>query len=165
MFKHILVPLDRSELAETALPYATRLIDDNGQITLLSAVESVGFFVGAASTGPTTSTSSTGVGQPGLPAIAVISESEPRDRHQAVADYLTQVALKLQNPRYSIDQLTPTGSPADSIIDVASSMGVDMIIMSTHGRSGLGRWLMGSVTQKVLGAAPCPVLAIPNRSA
>ncbi|MBZ0293515.1 MAG: universal stress protein [Anaerolineae bacterium] len=164
MFKHILVPLDQSELAEAALSYASKLVDENGQITLLSAVEPSGFFVGAAAPATATGTSSTGMSQPGMPPVVVTAGDEPRDRHQAVTDYLKQVALRLQTPKYDVDYTVPDGSPADAIIDAVKSMNVDLVVMSTHGRSGVGRWLMGSVTQKVLGAAPCPVMAIPNRN-
>ena len=52
------------------------------------------------------------------------------------------------------------GDAAGVIIDTAVAENVDLIVMSTHGRSGLSRWVLGSVTEKVLRQAPCPVLVI-----
>ncbi len=54
-------------------------------------------------------------------------------------------------------------SPAAIIVDTAAELGVHAITMSTHGRSGFSRWLLGSVTLKVLEAAPCPVFVVPGK--
>lgn len=53
------------------------------------------------------------------------------------------------------------GIPYERILETALSEGVDMIVMATHGRSGLGRFLIGSVTEEVIRRATCPVLAVP----
>ena len=60
-----------------------------------------------------------------------------------------------------VRQLVELGTPYANIIDLAGREGVDMIMMSTHGRTGLDHILLGSVTEKVIAQAPCPVLAIP----
>jgi nucleotide-binding universal stress UspA family protein len=52
------------------------------------------------------------------------------------------------------------GAAADAIVRAARSRHADVIVMGTHGRSGLGRLLMGSVAQRVVGTAPCPVLTV-----
>ena len=52
------------------------------------------------------------------------------------------------------------GSPADKIVDTAKKEGVDLIIMGTHGRKGLERAIFGSVCDKVVRTAPCPVLTV-----
>lgn len=52
------------------------------------------------------------------------------------------------------------GSPAQAILDIARDEGYDLIVMGTHGRTGVGRWVMGSVAEKVVRAAPCPVLTV-----
>jgi nucleotide-binding universal stress UspA family protein len=57
-----------------------------------------------------------------------------------------------------------TGNAAATIVGVAQEMGVDLIVMGTHGRSGLARILMGSVAERVLRKAPCPVLTLTDRS-
>lgn len=52
------------------------------------------------------------------------------------------------------------GDPAASIIDLAAQEGFDLIVMGTHGRTGVGRWVMGSVAEKVVRGAPCAVLTV-----
>ena len=54
---------------------------------------------------------------------------------------------------------------ADAIIDFADQESVDLIVMSTHGRSGISRWVYGSVAEKILHHAPCPVLLVRAKEA
>ncbi|MBW2285965.1 MAG: universal stress protein [Deltaproteobacteria bacterium] len=54
------------------------------------------------------------------------------------------------------------GQPHEAIIQEAKQKDIDLIVMGTHGRTGLARVLMGSVAQKVIGHAPCPVLVVPT---
>jgi nucleotide-binding universal stress UspA family protein len=56
--------------------------------------------------------------------------------------------------------LTLTGDPASQIVDVCGPHGIDLVAMATHGRSGVGRWVLGSVTERVVRAAPVPVLVV-----
>ncbi len=53
-----------------------------------------------------------------------------------------------------------SGDPASQIVDFCRPHGIDLIAMSTHGRSGVGRWVLGSVTEKVVRASPVPVLVV-----
>ena len=53
-------------------------------------------------------------------------------------------------------------APDKSIVEMAVSEGVDMIVMSTHGRTGLDHFILGSVAEKIVGQAPCPVLIVPR---
>jgi len=62
----------------------------------------------------------------------------------------------------NIRQKVEFGAPQTSIVDMAEREGADLIVMSTHGRTGLSHMLLGSVTEKVVARAPCPVLAIPS---
>ena len=55
-------------------------------------------------------------------------------------------------------RLLVTGNPAAAIVEVAATEGVDLIVMGTHGRTGLARLVMGSIAEAVLRGAPCPVL-------
>jgi nucleotide-binding universal stress UspA family protein len=56
------------------------------------------------------------------------------------------------------------GSPAQAIIEHARDERFDLIVMGTHGRSGVGRWVLGSVAEKVVRGAPCPVLTVKSAS-
>jgi nucleotide-binding universal stress UspA family protein len=60
-----------------------------------------------------------------------------------------------------IKEIVEMGEPHDLIVEWAKDNAVDIVIMSTHGRSGLARMMLGSVTEKVLRKAQCPVLAVP----
>ena len=60
-----------------------------------------------------------------------------------------------------VRQEVAIGTPYKAIVDAAVAEGVDLIVMSTHGRTGLAHMLIGSVTERVLRRAPCPVLAVP----
>ena len=55
---------------------------------------------------------------------------------------------------------TPYGNPADKILEISKQDDIDLIAMSTHGRSGIGRWLLGSVTEKVVRHSDIPVLLL-----
>jgi len=61
-------------------------------------------------------------------------------------------------------QRVEVGAPHANITELAEREGADLIVMSTHGRTGLDHMLMGSVTEKVVARAPCPVLSIPAMS-
>jgi nucleotide-binding universal stress UspA family protein len=54
------------------------------------------------------------------------------------------------------------GAPAGNILEMAQREGVDMIVMSTHGRTGLSHMMLGSITEKVVARASCPVLVVPR---
>jgi nucleotide-binding universal stress UspA family protein len=65
-----------------------------------------------------------------------------------------------QPAEVKLTTLMPEGDVASAIVDTAAAERADLIVMSTHGYSGLTRWVLGNVTEKVLRTAPCPVLAI-----
>ena len=151
MLDHILVPLDHSQLAEQALNYASAIVNDEGQITLLSVVEET---IDVVYNNDIFAT-----------AGGIVRRDAPpkTDIRQPAEDYLHQVAYRIARPHVKIVTLVLMGKPADVIIDTAKNMNVNAIVMSTHGRTGITRWMYGSVTQKVLAAAPCPVFVIPSQ--
>ena len=142
-FKRILVPLDGSSLSEEALPLATTLAQTFGsEIVLLRTWE--------VSMPPTSEYSGVYLGW--------MDEAYAHAREE-VESYLKarQDALRRQGLDVEI-VLLGDHSPAEKIIDTAVSQNVDLIVMSTHGRSGLARWALGSVADKVVRHSPCPVL-------
>jgi nucleotide-binding universal stress UspA family protein len=127
MYDKIVVPLDGSELAEVALPYAVELAGKMGsEIVLLSVLES-----------------------------AVAHEHDKRkiyldkiveDTKQHAEKHLVESGGRA----IKIGAATRVGYPAEGIISYASKGDFDLIIIATHGRSGLGRWALGSVADKVV---------------
>ena len=77
-----------------------------------------------------------------------------------ISESRSQLA-KIQAPSgVSMETKLEIGAEADTILDVAKKAGCELIVMGTHGRSGLSRLLMGSVAEKVVRHAPCPVLTL-----
>jgi nucleotide-binding universal stress UspA family protein len=147
MLKHVLVPLDGSELAEEALHYATHIIDPNGKITLVAAVD----VPDAAIYGY-------------YPAVNLTDYEHAFDDMLPTAKrYLEGVASRLNDGHLTIVSEAHMGDASEVITATAERCHVDAIVMSTHGRSGLSRWLLGSVSNKVLSAKPCPIFIIPSR--
>lgn len=137
MFTKILVPLDGSGLAEAVLPHVERLaIADNAQVVLLAVVVPVRLYTDAAINYP-------------IDEDQQVSEAE---------QYLKAVAARLGELGLRTESVVRYGGAADEILAFAKETGADLIAMSTHGRSGLGRWVFGSVADKVLRAARIPLL-------
>lgn len=136
-FSRILVPLDGSTLAETALPSAIGLAQSTGaSLVLLRAAE--------AHARP--------IGDPTEAQVRVVREAE---------DYLDQVKRRL--PVDAVREVVTSvwyGRPAEAIAEAARFNHADMIVMTTHGRSGLGRVLLGSVTESVMRSTSTPILVL-----
>jgi nucleotide-binding universal stress UspA family protein len=137
--QHYLVPLDFSEHADKALQYAIELAQKvPARLTLLHVIHTMPLGV-------------TEIGA-SLP-YAYLQEMEA-DIAQAMDAYLQRVqAAKLQG-----EVKTVHGVPFQEIVECAKAGKVDLIIMGTHGRTGLQHALLGSVAEKVVRLAPCSVL-------
>jgi len=144
MFKQILIPLDGSTLAETALPYAKQIIEEADKIILLMVIDQISR------------------GDPSFNRHMILSDQQEDALRKLGEDYLAQTATQFASSKLKIETMVVQGSPVDVIVDIAKSSSIDAIVMSTHGRAGLSRWLLGNLTQKVLSVAPCPVLVIPR---
>ncbi len=79
---------------------------------------------------------------------------------KSAEDYLRSLQEKLQLKNIKSYYFMLSGAIPEAILDIAETETVDLIVMCTHGRSGLSRWAYGSVAAKVLQAAPCPVFLI-----
>ena len=86
------------------------------------------------------------------------------DRQEQLVDeanrYLTALIDDLELHQIKTRVVVEVGLPAETIIDYAAGNEIDLIVMSTHGRTGLSRWVYGSVADKVLRGAPCPVFLV-----
>lgn len=144
MFKSILVPLDGSKLAEKALPYAEALAEKfEAELILVQVLQLIPEIIGGPHGG------------------MVFYEQSVQDR-QIATDYLNSIMKRLrelhQLPVRTV--LLEDRAVADAIINLASQTSINLIVMSTHGRSGLSRWVFGSVANKILSHAPCPIFLI-----
>jgi nucleotide-binding universal stress UspA family protein len=149
MLNHILVPLDGSVLSEQSLHHAQNIVGTGGKITLFSVIEVPIDYEYSLVDVPLT-----------VVTARAYSESEYNNTYRRLEEYLRGKALKLNEKGYLVDCVVETGDPAHLIHDIAKQRKVDTIVMTTHGRTGLSRWLFGSVTQKVLSQMECPVLVV-----
>jgi nucleotide-binding universal stress UspA family protein len=141
MFKHILVPLDGSLLAERALAPATNFAEAmSAKLTLLRVVPQFAI----------------------LAADPMLYEEMNRLGDEESLSYLRSKADAL-NLSVPINVTSETGQPADTIIQFAENHKVDLIMISSHGRSGLNRWVYGSVAERVMRQAPCATTIINAR--
>jgi nucleotide-binding universal stress UspA family protein len=162
MFKRILVPLDGSRLAECALPYVEELAKGGGteQVTLVSVTERVeGYIAGEGSTEPFALSGGGGgfVIQP--PAQRFVPKATGKKEKQAEA-YLDGIAGGMEAKGIKVRTEVLVGNPAREIVNYAADPGCDIIVMSSHGRSGPSRWAHGSVADKVFKASGVPVLMV-----
>ena len=146
MYSKVVVPLDGSELAEGILPHVMELIGERGsQVYLLSVAPLV---------------------RGTLPAIVDIPpppinvQEEERRVERELTAYLQAVAGRLGPAAGGVQVSVRFGRQADEILNFAGEVGADLIAMSSHGRSGIGRWVFGSVAERVLRGAACPVLLV-----
>ncbi len=144
MYKKILVPLDGSSLAEAVLPHAQALAkSENAEIVLLSVpmVPSIDYLART-------------------PALAnkIIEDTEIETEK-----YLEKEEARLKEEGAKVTSLIREGPIPEMILKVADEVHADVIAMSTHGRSGIQRWLMGSVADRVVRHSHIPVMLIhPN---
>jgi len=145
LVRKILVPLDGSELGEVAIPYAEALAQVLGaEIVLFQAF--------------TPPTLEGAYRYSSIPATT-LKEAEEHIRESTMA-YLDSLGKAFRKKGLTISSVVRSGSAADQILEYAEANQIDLIAMSTHGRSGIGRWVLGSVTDKVLHAGDTAVLTV-----
>ena len=148
MYKKILVPLDGSKLAECALPYVEELAKgcDTEEVILVSVTERVrGYRALEDPTQP--------LGQQFVP------EAFGKKEKQAQR-YLDRIAKAMEAKGIKVSTEVLLGDPADEIVIYATHPGCDLIVMSSHGRSGVSRWTHGSVADRIFRASRVPVLMV-----
>jgi nucleotide-binding universal stress UspA family protein len=161
MYEKILVPLDGSKLAECALPYAEALAQGchTGEVILVSVTERVkGFRVLEGSAEPI-QTPSRGWFERMPEGDRLIAEPAGKLEKQA-QKYLDRIAKQMKAKGINASTEVLLWSPAEAIVGFAEEAGCDLIVMSSHGRSGPSRWAYGSVAEKVFRATCVPVLMV-----
>jgi nucleotide-binding universal stress UspA family protein len=151
MYARIVVALDGSTLAEHILPHVEPLAERFGSsITLLRATIPPSDVVAG----------DVVVGAP--PVAGPLVDPTPvvhAERKEAVV-YLDRLAADLRRRGFKVERVVPEGPVAEQIVEHAQKVGADLIALTTHGRSGLGRLVLGSVADAVVRHAPCPVLLV-----
>jgi nucleotide-binding universal stress UspA family protein len=160
VYGKILVPLDGSKLAEVVLPYAQELARRfDSEVTLIQVIAPLSKLV--AETMPA-AMEPTGAGA--AVGVEAASEALKAEREDA-RTYLEGVVGRLKTQEIKVQAEVVEGLAGDAIVDHAHGHGMDLIAMSTHGRSGLRRLVFGSVADQVLRRAGTPVLLIRSQEA
>ena len=138
--RKILCPYDFSDSSAHALRYALAFAEAQAaELVLLHVVEVPLYYLS--------------------PELALPADTLMRQREVCVRD-LTAIAAEARQEHPRTDSLVEDGMPFPRIIQTARRLGVDLIVMGTHGRTGLAHVLLGSVAEKVVRKAPCPVLTV-----
>jgi nucleotide-binding universal stress UspA family protein len=148
MYKRILVPLDGSKLAECALPHAEALAKgcDTEKVILVSVTERVQGY--------------RAFEEPGQPMGQRLAPEAFGKQEKQAQKYLGRIAKAMEAKGIKVDTEVLLGNPATEIIIYAKHPGCDLIVISSHGRSGVSRWTHGSVADRVFRGSPVPVLVM-----
>jgi nucleotide-binding universal stress UspA family protein len=140
MYKKILVPLDGSALAECVLPHVKAIVlgCSIGKVVLLRVVEPA---------------------PPEAPP-ALDFEVFQKAGVKAAEKYLAKIKAKLGKEGLKVETKVLTGRPAEAITDFAQREKVDLIALATHGRSGISRWVFGSVADRLVRSSSKPIVLI-----
>ena len=150
-FDKILVPLDGSEFAERALPYVQRLERTDAEVILLRAVASASQLAASAGAAP----------MPGMTDFVQLSEDSRREAQT----YLDAVATRLRERGVRSRVVVVLAAAAEAITRAAEESKVDVIAITSHGRSGIERVVFGSVADAVVRNSTRPVFVVPMRQA
>ena len=135
-FERILVPLDGSDCAENVFPKVEKLAKDLKASIALLRVVTAHTFPGA---------------DPTDAEVKVVREAE---------QYLSNVEEMFKKKGLKVDSHVRYGNDAEEILDHAAQKDIDIVAMTTHGRGGVKRFLLGSVAEKVLRHSPKPVFLV-----
>jgi nucleotide-binding universal stress UspA family protein len=149
LINHVLVPLDGSELSKLALPAGEELSSKlKVPITLFQMATTVRLYNDVSGSGPY---------------IDYTRVNDDEKKH-AVSE-MGLLEQELKGKGLNVKSIVTTGSDAAvEIIELCKKSGTDLVVMSTHGRSGLGRWVFGNVAEKVLRHGETPLLLVHARA-
>jgi nucleotide-binding universal stress UspA family protein len=150
MYKRILVPLDGSELAECVLPHVIMLAraGTNTKITLIRVVPPLKLYGGFDYAGMEAATN------------AEMIQRIENDNTKDAKDYLTRQLNQLKAKRIGAKAEVGYGGVAEIVSEVADKKKADLIVIATHGRSGVSRLFLGSVAERIMRTSKVPILMI-----
>jgi nucleotide-binding universal stress UspA family protein len=138
-FERILFPTDFSESAENALRYAISLAKKYGsKLYVVHVVE------------PFTYTTDFGIDY----------SAQYKDLEASAKKLLDEIVVSIKGNNIAVEGAVLSGEPFVEIIKHVKQKHIDLIVMATHGRTGIEHMLLGSVAEKVVRKSPCPVLTI-----
>ena len=145
MYEKIMVPLDGSELAECVLPHVEGLIKGChvSNVVFVRVVEPPARFYSG-----------------DVPISPEIYEETESARKAEAKDYLDQIKNRLKYEGTELHSEVLVGRVADSLADYTAKNDIDLILIATHGRSGVTRWVRGSIADKMLRSSNAPVLMV-----
>jgi nucleotide-binding universal stress UspA family protein len=148
VYKKILVALDGSLLAEKGLESAVATVKQNpgSKLVLLTIIQALALGEGRTYGGMTTKQLQSQINQ----------ASEEASRK-----YMDKLVSKLKRQGIDMQVEIGWGDAAEGIVNYAEKNQIDLVVITTHGRSGLGKFFLGSVASKVISTSPVPVLVIP----
>ena len=137
MLKKILAPTDFSELSGEGVRYACQLAKEVGaQVIVLNVII--------------------------LDETNTVGKGEVEAHKVRLTEFVAK-AVPHHGADVKLREVVLAGQPYSAIVDCADNEQIDLVVMSSHGRSGLSRMLIGSVTDRLLRAAKCPVLVVPSQ--
>jgi nucleotide-binding universal stress UspA family protein len=164
MYEHILVTLDGSKLSEAVLPEAARLAAGTGaRVTLLTVVDAPAATAMYPETNPLIVA---GAPAPGgiaylRPAPAAETRDQAIERTRSDAQkYLYEAARPMRDRGIKVETVVRFGDAVDEILAYADACEAQLIVMATHGRTGLAQVLFGSVASRIVGRSGRPVLLV-----
>jgi nucleotide-binding universal stress UspA family protein len=135
MIKRILAPTDFSDVSAKGVLYACQLAKEAGaELVVMNIVT--------------------------LDESNVVSKREMEQHKQLLDEFLADKVAAVGSD-ITIRKVVEPGQPYSTIVHWAENEGIDLIVISSHGRRGLSRMVMGSVTEEILRKSPCPVLVVP----
>jgi nucleotide-binding universal stress UspA family protein len=147
MYKKIMVPLDGSKLAECVLPHVETIIKgcEYPEVLLVRAIEPLVIPYGIETAKFTT--------------IRQLEEYEVRNKAEA-EKYLKEIIDRFEKAGGNARAIVINGNAAEALSDFATRNNIDLLVIATHGRSGVSRWVLGSVADRILRSVCVPVLMI-----
>lgn len=152
MYKRIMIPLDGSKLAECVLPHLEEVAKafKPGKVVLVQAVEPISVPYGLKVSQFTT--------------LEQVQAFETHRKAEA-EEYLQEVQARLRKRGIEAKAKVIYGKAADALSDFANNNRMDLVILATRGRSGLGRLVLGGVAERLIRLVRVPVLVIPAQTA
>ncbi len=154
MDERILIPLDGSKVGEAAIEVVSALVakfspEVKVEVTLLQVLTSLSHYVIAGET-----------------SVQVLyTENELSQIRKESTDYLIKTGADLKDRGVEVKLKIGMGNAAEEIVKAAEETNADLIAMSTHGRSGISRWALGSIAERVVRVSSRPVLVVRAKKA